>query len=58
MESIALLSPFFALAACCAAVMGYAIQRSGTCMVTAIDEVLEGRRIERFLAHYRRRHAH
>lgn len=50
MESIALLSPVFVLAACCAAVMGYAIQRSGTCMVTAIDELLDGRRTERLLA--------
>lgn len=50
METIALLSPVFVLAACCAAVMGYAIQRTGTCMVTAIDEVLEGRRTERLLA--------
>ncbi len=50
MESIALLSPVFVLAACCAAVMGYAIQRSGTCMVTAVDEFLDGRRTERLLA--------
>lgn len=50
MEGIALLSPVFFLAACCAGVMGYAIQRSGTCMVTAIDEILDGRRTERLIA--------
>ncbi|MBX9664175.1 YeeE/YedE thiosulfate transporter family protein [Novosphingobium sp.] len=50
MDGIALISPVFFLAACCAAVMGYAIQRSGTCMVTAIDEFLDGRRTERALA--------
>lgn len=50
MDGIALTSPVFFLAACCAAVMGYAIQRSGTCMVTAVDEFLDGRRTERLLA--------
>ncbi len=50
MESIALISPVFLLAACCAGVMGYAIQRSGTCMVTAIDELLAGHGTERLLA--------
>lgn len=50
MDGIALFGPVFLLAACCAGVMGYAIQRSGTCMVTAIDELLDGRRTERALA--------
>lgn len=50
MDGIALLSSLFLLAACCAGVMGYAIQHSGTCMVAAIDELLDGRRTERLLA--------
>lgn len=40
MSSVALLSFAFLVAALCAAIMGYAIQRGATCMVAAVDEVL------------------
>lgn len=39
----ALLSLAFLIAAVCAAIMGYAIQRGATCMVAAVDEVLTKR---------------
>jgi hypothetical protein len=41
--SVALLSFAFLIAAVCAAIMGYAIQRGATCMVAAVDEVLTKR---------------
>lgn len=47
--SVALLSLAFLIAAICAGVMGYAIQRGGTCLVAAVDEVLGKRRGWRFL---------
>lgn len=37
---VAFLSIAFLIAAVCAAIMGYAIQRGATCMVAAVDEVL------------------
>lgn len=40
---VALLSSAFLIAAICAAIMGYAIQRGATCLVAAIDEVLTKR---------------
>jgi hypothetical protein len=43
MTPVALPSLAFAIAALCAAIMGYAIQRGATCMVAAIDEVLTKR---------------
>ncbi len=46
---VALLSLAFLVAAVCAAVMGYAIQRGATCMVAAVDEVLTKRRADRFI---------
>ncbi|WP_353217755.1 YeeE/YedE thiosulfate transporter family protein [Sandarakinorhabdus sp.] len=45
----AVLSLAFLVAALCAAVMGYAIQRGATCMVAAVDEVLTKRRADRIL---------
>lgn len=47
--SVALLSFAFLIAAVCAAIMGYAIQRGATCMVAAVDEVLTKRSAWRFL---------
>lgn len=43
-------SDAFVIAAICAAVMGYAIQRGATCMVAAIDEVVTKRSAFRILA--------
>ncbi len=43
MGPVALLSVAFLVAAVCAAIMGYAIQRGATCMVAAVDEVLTKR---------------
>jgi len=40
----------FAVAAVCAGLMGFAIQRGGTCLVAAIDEVVSKRRANRLLA--------
>jgi toxin CptA len=48
--AIAVLSPTFLIAAVCVALMGYAIQRGGTCMVAAIDEVVSHRKATRILA--------
>ncbi len=47
--SAALLSLAFLIAAICAVIMGYAIQRGATCMVAAVDEVLTKRRATRFI---------
>ncbi len=47
--SVALLSFAFLVAAVCAAIMGYAIQRGATCMVAAVDEVVTKRTAWRFL---------
>lgn len=46
---VALLSFAFFVAALCAAIMGYAIQRGATCMVAAVDEVLTKRSAWRLL---------
>ncbi|MFM9977877.1 MAG: YeeE/YedE thiosulfate transporter family protein [Sphingomonadaceae bacterium] len=46
---VALLSFAFLVAAVCAAIMGYAIQRGATCMVAAVDEVMTKRRATRLL---------
>lgn len=46
--SVALLSFAFVIAAVCAAIMGYAIQRGATCLVAAVDEVLTKRTAWRF----------
>lgn len=40
----------FALALICATVMGFAIQRGGTCTVAAVEEWLTARRLSRLLA--------
>jgi toxin CptA len=40
----------FAVAAVCAGLMGFAIQRGGTCLLAAIDEVVSKRRANRLLA--------
>lgn len=47
--SVALLSFAFVIAAVCAAIMGYAIQRGATCMVAAVDEVLTKRSAWKFI---------
>ena len=39
-----------AAAAVCAGLMGFAIQRGGTCLVAAVDEVVSKRRATRLLA--------
>jgi uncharacterized membrane protein YedE/YeeE len=39
-----------AIAAACAALMGFAIQRGGTCLVAAVDEVVSQRRASRLIA--------
>src|SRR5438128_9510956 len=39
-----------ALASICAALMGFAIQRGGTCLVAAVDEVVSKQRATRLLA--------
>ena len=39
-----------AAAALCAALMGFAIQRGGTCLVAAVDEVVSSRRATRLIA--------
>jgi toxin CptA len=40
----------FAIAAVCAGLMGFAIQRGGTCLVAAVDEVVSKRRASRLIA--------
>ena len=45
-----LFSVAVAVAALCAGVMGFAIQRGGTCTVAAVDELLSKRRANRLLA--------
>ena len=40
----------FAIAMACAALMGFAVQRGGTCLVAAVDEVVAKRRFNRLLA--------
>ena len=47
---VALASLAFVIAAVCAAIMGYAIQRGATCLVAAVDEVVTKRRATRALA--------
>ncbi len=47
---IALSSLAFAVAALCAGVMGYAIQRGATCTVAAVDEVVTERTYRRLLS--------
>ncbi|TAL24282.1 MAG: YeeE/YedE family protein [Aquabacterium sp.] len=42
-------SPAFALAAACAGLMGYAIQRGGTCTVAAVEELVHKRSARRLL---------
>ena len=39
-----------AVAAVCATLMGFAIQRGGTCLVAGVDEVVTNRRATRLLA--------
>ncbi len=46
---VALVSVAVLVAAVCAVIMGYAIQRGATCMVAAVDEVLSKRRATRIL---------
>src|SRR5258706_6811683 len=50
MVAIALISVAFLVAAVSAVAMGYAIQRGGTCMVAAVDEVVSRGRFNRLLA--------
>jgi uncharacterized membrane protein YedE/YeeE len=50
MEGIAIASIAFAVAIVCAALTGYAIQRGATCMVAAIDELVNQRRATRLVA--------
>ena len=40
----------FVIAGVCAALMGFAIQRGGTCLVAAVDEVVSQRKFNRLLA--------
>lgn len=40
----------FGIAALCAAAMGFAIQRGATCMVVAVNEIIERRKASRLLA--------
>ena len=47
---IVVFSVAFVVAALCAGVMGYAIQRGATCAVAAIDEVVDERTFGRLLA--------
>jgi toxin CptA len=47
---IALTSLAFAIAAFCAGVMGFAIQRGATCTVAAVDEVVNMRRFQRLVS--------
>jgi toxin CptA len=47
---IVIASLAFLIAAVCAGVMGYAIQRGATCMVAAVDEVVSLRRATRLVA--------
>src|SRR3954463_9969130 len=44
---IVLTSLAFAVAAVCAALMGFAIQRGATCTVAAVDEIVSKRRFQR-----------
>lgn len=50
MTGLTLMVPSFALALLCAGVMGFAIQRGGTCMVAAIGQVVIDRRADRLIA--------
>jgi toxin CptA len=50
MTALQFASLAFALAAVCAAIMGYAIQRGATCMVAAVDEIVTQRRATRVVA--------
>jgi toxin CptA len=47
---IVLFSVAFVVAALCAGVMGYAIQRGATCTVAAVDEVVTARSFQRLLS--------
>jgi toxin CptA len=47
---ILLTSAAFLIAAVCAGLMGYAIQRGATCTVAAVDEVVSKRSINRLAA--------
>lgn len=47
---VTLLSIAFLIALICALVMGYAIQRGATCLVAAVDELLNKRKAYRFAA--------
>ena len=48
--TIAVASAAFLLAAICAALMGFAIQRGATCMVAAVNEIVHERKPNRLLA--------
>ena len=45
--NVALTSLAFVVAAVCAGIMGYAIQRGATCTVAAMDEVVRKRAVNR-----------
>ena len=48
--TIPVASAAFLLAAICAALMGFAIQRGATCMVAAVNEIVHDRKPNRLLA--------
>ena len=48
--TIPVASAAFLLAAICAALMGFAIQRGATCMVAAVNQIVHDRKPNRLLA--------
>lgn len=48
--TVAIASALFLLAAICAALMGYAIQRGATCMVAAVSEIVDEGKASRLIA--------
>ncbi len=50
MSAFAIVSTSFAVALLCAVLMGYAIQRGATCMVAAVEEVVNARKLTRLAA--------
>ena len=50
MKQIEINELVFLLAIACAGLMGFAIQRGATCMVAAVEEIIESRRTTRILA--------
>ena len=50
MQTIVVFSLAFAVAALCAGIMGYAIQRGATCTVAAVDEIVTQRTCQRLIS--------